>query len=188
MTEWVCGIDEAGRGPLAGDVYAAAVILPEGYDLPGLTDSKKLSPKRREVLFDEIIRQAVSFAVASATVLEIEQLNILEASLLAMRRAAEGLTVRPSRLLIDGNIARGFSTPATAVVGGDCTTPCISAASILAKVTRDRAMLALDRRYPGYGFAKHKGYGTAEHIRALRELGPCPEHRALFIRKVTHYA
>ncbi len=184
MTEWVCGIDEAGRGPLAGDVYAAAVILPERYDLPELTDSKKLSPKRREILYDEIVRQAVSYAVAFATVEEIERLNILEAALLAMRRASEGLTVRPNRLLIDGNVARGFSLPAAAVIGGDGTTPCISAASILAKVTRDRAMFMLDAQYPGYGFAKHKGYGTAEHIRALRELGPCPAHRALFIRKV----
>ncbi|MDR1668401.1 MAG: ribonuclease HII [Oscillospiraceae bacterium] len=187
-TEFICGIDEAGRGPLAGDVYAAAVILPERYDLPGLTDSKKLSPKRRDALFDEIMRQSVSCAVAFATVGEIGRLNILEASLLAMRRAVEALSVCPARLLVDGNVARGFSLPAAAVIGGDASEPCISAASVLAKVTRDRAMCLLDSQYPGYGFAKHKGYGTAEHIRALRKLGPCPAHRALFIRKVMCHA
>ena len=181
----VCGLDEAGRGPLAGDVYAAAVILPEEYTLPGLNDSKKLSAKKRDMLFDLIREQAVSYAVASASTGEIETLNILEASLLAMRRAVEGLSVRPGLLLVDGSIARGFAIPAKAVVGGDGLEPCISAASILAKVSRDRAMTELDALYPRYGFAKHKGYGTAAHIKALREHGPCPAHRALFIKKVT---
>ncbi|MDR1693228.1 MAG: ribonuclease HII [Oscillospiraceae bacterium] len=184
MNGLVCGIDEAGRGPLAGDVYAAAVILPEKYTLSGLTDSKKLTPKRRDVLYGEITRQAISFCVAVATVSEIEELNILEATLLAMRRAVDGLTVTPERLLVDGNTARGFSLPAAAIVGGDLTEPCISAASVLAKVSRDRAMTELDTLYPGYGFGKHKGYGTSLHRKALRELGPCPAHRALFIRRV----
>jgi ribonuclease HII len=178
------GIDEAGRGPLAGDVYAAAVVLPEEYDLPGLNDSKKLTLKKREVLFDLIKEQAVSYSIALASVAEIEELNILQASLLAMRRAAAGLSVRPDFLLVDGNCAEGFDIPAQAVVGGDGLHPCISAASVLAKVCRDRAMAELDALCPQYGFAKHKGYGTAAHIRALREFGPCPEHRSLFIRKI----
>lgn len=180
----ICGIDEAGRGPLAGDVYAAAVILPGQYDLPGLNDSKKLTPKRRDILFDAICSQAIAYSVASASVEEIEEMNILEATLLAMRRAAEALTVQPDLLLIDGNIAQGFSIPAKAIIGGDATEPCISAASILAKVSRDRAMLELDKMYHGYGFAKHKGYGTAEHIRALQELGPSPAHRMSFLGRI----
>ncbi|MDR0293692.1 MAG: ribonuclease HII [Oscillospiraceae bacterium] len=180
----VCGIDEAGRGPLAGDVVAAAVILPEEYDLPGLNDSKKLSPKRRDILYDFIREQAVAYAVASASVEEIGRLNILEATLLAMRRAADGLAVRPGLLLVDGKIARGFAVPARAVVRGDAEEPCIMAASILAKVSRDRAMAELDDLYPHYGFAKHKGYGTAAHIRALREFGPCPAHRLFFLRRL----
>jgi ribonuclease HII len=179
-----CGTDEAGRGPLAGDVYAAAVILPEEYGLPGLNDSKKLTAKKREVLFDLIKGQAVSFSIASASVEEIEGLNILEASLLAMRRAVAGLSVQPDLLLVDGNCAKGFAIPAQAVTGGDGLHPCIAAASVLAKVSRDLAMLELDALYPQYGFAKHKGYGTAAHIRALREFGPSPAHRSLFIRKV----
>ncbi len=178
----VCGVDEAGRGPLAGDVYAAAVVLP--FDIPGLTDSKKLTPKRRDILFDLIRGRSPGYAVASASVEEIERLNILEAALLAMRRAVDALPEKPDLALIDGNIARGFSVPARAVVGGDAISPCISAASVLAKVSRDRAMRELDALYPQYGFAGHKGYGTAEHIRALREYGPCPAHRTLFIRKV----
>ncbi|MDR0326431.1 MAG: ribonuclease HII [Oscillospiraceae bacterium] len=181
-----CGIDEAGRGPLAGDVYAAAVILPERYDLPGLNDSKKLSAKKRDVLFRLIREQAVSCAVASASVREIEEHNILEAALLAMRRAADGLSVKPDLLLVDGNIARGFDVPAKAVVGGDGLEACISAASVLAKVSRDRAMIELDALYPQYGFAKHKGYGTAAHISALREFGPCPAHRLSFLRRILH--
>jgi ribonuclease HII len=180
----VCGVDEAGRGPLAGSVFAAAVILPEDYDLPGLNDSKKLSAKKREALFEAILRQAAAASWGKATVEEIERLNILEASLLAMRRAVDGLCLRPDRLLIDGNAVRGFSLPAEAVIKGDATVPCISAASVVAKVLRDRDMDELDKRYPRYGFAKHKGYGTAAHIKAIREFGPCAEHRSLFLRRI----
>ena len=182
------GVDEAGRGPLAGDVYAAAVILPEEYDLPGLNDSKKLTAKRREALFGAIKEQAVSYAIASASVAEIDELNILEASLLAMRRAVAGLSVTPGLLLIDGNCAKGFHIKAEAVIGGDGLHPCISAASVLAKVARDRAMAELDALYPQYGFAKHKGYGTAAHMQALREFGASPAHRKLFVRKVIENA
>jgi ribonuclease HII len=180
----LCGVDEAGRGPFAGDVAAAAVILPVGFDIPGLNDSKKLTAKRRDALYDVICKQAVSYAVALATVEEIELYNILEAALLAMRRAVEGLTVKPDLLLVDGNIARGFGLPAKAVIRGDALHPCISAASVLAKVTRDRAMIELDALYPRYGFAKHKGYGTAAHIQAIRDHGPCAAHRMSFLRKV----
>ncbi|MCL1807670.1 MAG: ribonuclease HII [Oscillospiraceae bacterium] len=195
----ICGIDEAGRGPLAGDVYAAAVILSEsGYgteslvqsdpDIRGgtlpLNDSKKLTAKRRDVLYAAICAQAVSYAVASASVEEIEEINILEASLLAMRRAVERLSVKPDLLLVDGNIARGFDIPAQAIIGGDAHKPCIMAASILAKVSRDRVMAELDTLYPPYGFAKHKGYGTKAHIAAIREHGPCPAHRLSFLRRI----
>jgi ribonuclease HII len=180
----ICGIDEAGRGPLAGDVYAAAVILPEEYGLPGLNDSKKLTAKKREALFELIKEQAAAFSIASASVAEIDGLNILEASLLAMRRAVAGLYVTPDLLLVDGNCAKGFHIKAEAIIGGDGLHPCISAASVLAKVARDLAMLELDALYPQYGFAKHKGYGTAAHIQALREFGPSPAHRKLFIRKI----
>jgi ribonuclease HII len=165
-------------------VYAAAVILPKEYDLPGLNDSKKLTAKKREVLFGLIREQAVAFCIASASVAEIEELNILESSLLAMRRAVEGLSVRPQLLLVDGNCAKGFQIKAEAVVGGDGLHPCISAASVLAKVSRDLSMTELDKLYPQYGFAKHKGYGTAAHIQAIREHGPSTAHRKLFIRKV----
>ncbi|MCL2003298.1 MAG: ribonuclease HII [Oscillospiraceae bacterium] len=182
----IAGVDEAGRGPLAGDVYAAAVILPERIDLPGLDDSKKLTAKKRESLFDAICKQAVVFSVALATIEEIERLNILEAALLAMRRAVEGLSVQPDLLLVDGNTARGFDIPAKAIIGGDALYPCISAASILAKVSRDRAMAELDARYPQYGFAKHKGYGTAAHIKAIREHGPCAAHRLSFLGRILH--
>ena len=180
-----CGVDEAGRGPLAGPVYAGAVILPEKYDLPGLTDSKKLTEKARERLFDQIYAQAVAVGVGSASALEIDELNILEASLLAMRRAVEALSVTPGLLLVDGSIARGFSLPARAVIGGDGLIPAISAASVIAKVSRDRHMAELDGLYPSYGFAKHKGYGTAAHRAVILKLGPCPEHRPLFLRKIT---
>ncbi len=178
-----CGVDEAGRGPLAGPVYAAAVILPEEYVLPGLDDSKKLSAKKREKLFDAICAQAVDFRVATASVEEIERLNILEAALLAMRRAVEALCVRPDELLIDGNITRGFDIPARAVIGGDALVPAISAASILAKVSRDRYMEELAARYPEYGFEKHRGYGTKAHYAALDKYGPCPEHRESFLKR-----
>ena len=179
----ICGVDEAGRGPPAGPVYAAAVILPERYRLPGLADSKKLSAKKREALFDAICAQAVCYAVGIASVGEIETLNILEAALLAMRRAVGGLSATPELLLVDGNIARGFNIKARAIIGGDSLVPAISAASILAKVSRDRYMTELALKYPEYGFEAHKGYGVKSHFEALDRYGPCPEHRASFLRK-----
>ncbi len=178
----VCGVDEAGRGPLCGPVFAAACILPEGFVLEGLNDSKKLTPKKREKLFDEIRENAVAYCIASASVEEIDELNILEADLLAMRRAIEGLAVKADFALIDGNIARDFPIPARAVIKGDAISPSIAAASILAKVARDRDCLELDRLYPQYGIAKHKGYGTKDHMNALRTYGPSPIHRKQFIR------
>lgn len=178
----VCGVDEAGRGPLCGPVFAAACILPEGLVLDGLNDSKKLTPKKREKLFDEICENAIAYCIASASVEEINELNILEADLLAMRRAIDGLATRADFALIDGNIARDFQIPARAVIKGDAISPSIAAASILAKVTRDRDCIELDRLYPAYGIAKHKGYGTKEHMDALRTYGPSPIHRKQFIR------
>ena len=179
-----CGCDEAGRGPLAGPVFAAAVILPRGIEIEGLNDSKKLSPKKRDALYDRITEQAIAYCVASASVEEIETMNILEADLLAMRRAIAGLSVRPDAVLVDGNIARGFDLPAFAVIKGDALCPSISAASILAKVSRDRYCTEMDARYPAYGFAVHKGYGTAAHRKAILEFGPCPEHRMSFLGKI----
>ncbi|MBO4216626.1 MAG: ribonuclease HII [Clostridia bacterium] len=167
-----CGTDEAGRGPLAGNVAAAAVILPDGADLSGINDSKKLSEKKREELFDVIVSTAVAYGIAFATPEEIDEYNILNASLLAMRRAAAMLTPSPDVILVDGNCARGFEIPAITVIGGDAKCPSIAAASILAKVTRDRQMYELDAKYPQYGFAKHKGYPTKEHMAAVREYGP----------------
>ncbi len=178
----VCGVDEAGRGPLCGPVVAAACILPCGLVLPGLNDSKKLSEKKRDILFDQIRENAIAYCIASASVEEINRLNILEATLLAMRRAIEGLQIKADFALIDGNVARDFPLDAKAVVSGDATSPSIAAASILAKVTRDRMCLELDRAYPQYGIAKHKGYGTKVHMDALREHGPSPIHRTQFIR------
>ena len=166
-----CGVDEAGRGPLAGPVYAAAVILSPDDPIPGINDSKKLSEKKREQLFDVICEQAAAYAVAYASVEEIETLNILQATFLAMRRAVEGLGVMPDLAVIDGNkIPPGLSVPAISVVKGDSLSASIGAASVLAKVSRDRMMKGMDALYPGYGFAVHKGYGTAAHIAALREL------------------
>ncbi len=178
----VCGVDEAGRGPLCGPVVAAACILPVGLVLDGLNDSKKLTPKKRDKLFDEICENAVAYSIAQASVEEIDSLNILEATLLAMRRAIDGLSVKADFALIDGNISRDFQISARAVVHGDATSPSIAAASILAKVTRDRACEDLDRQYPQYGIAKHKGYGTKVHMDALRTYGPTPIHRKQFIR------
>lgn len=177
----VCGIDEAGRGPLAGNVVAAAVILPEGLIIEGLNDSKKLSEKKRELFFDIIKKEAISYSVAWATPTEIDELNILEATMLAMHRAVEGLSVAADFALIDGNTSRGFSIPTRTVVGGDGKSFSIAAASVLAKVTRDRQCLLLDEKYPEYGFAKHKGYPTREHMDKLRKIGPCPEHRKSFL-------
>ena len=178
----VCGVDEAGRGPLCGPVCAAACILPDGLFIEGLNDSKKLTEKKREKLFYVITKEAVAYSIATASVEEINELNILEATLLAMRRAIEGLNVKPDFALIDGNISRDFPLPAMAVIGGDAKSPSIAAASILAKVTRDRLCYELDREYPQYGIAKHKGYGTKQHMDALREFGPAPIHRKQFIR------
>lgn len=178
----VCGVDEAGRGPLCGPVVAAACILPCGLMIPGLNDSKKLSEKKRDALFEEIKNNAISYSIACATVEEIDQFNILEATLLAMRRAIDGLNIKADYALIDGNVARDFQIDAKAVISGDATSPSIAAASILAKVTRDRMCLELDTAYPQYGIAKHKGYGTKAHMQALREYGPSPIHRKQFIR------
>ncbi len=178
----VCGVDEAGRGPLCGPVVAAAVILPNGLFIEGLNDSKKLSEKKREKLYDVICESAVAYAIAEASVDEINQSNILEATLLAMRRAILSLPVKPDAALIDGNISRDFPLPAQAVIHGDAVSPSIAAASILAKVTRDRLCVELDQSYPQYGIIRHKGYGTKEHMDALRTHGPSPIHRTKFIR------
>jgi len=173
----VAGVDEAGRGPLAGPVVAAAVILDDRQPIAGLADSKVLSPRKRERLFDEIRAKALACCIAEASVEEIDRLNILQASLLAMRRAVEGLRLLPHRVLVDGNQLPVLNMPAAAIVSGDAKVPAISAASILAKVYRDRLCLALDRDYPNYGFAAHKGYPTAAHLAALRQHGACPVHR-----------
>ncbi len=178
----VCGVDEAGRGPLCGPVVAAACIMPVDFVIPGLNDSKKLTEKKREALFDLIKENALAYCIAEASVEEIDTMNILEADLLAMRRAIEGLSVKADFALIDGNVARDFSIPARAVIKGDATSPSIAAASILAKVTRDRSCMELDALYPQYGIAKHKGYGTKAHMDALRQYGPSPIHRKQFIR------
>ncbi|MGI6269558.1 MAG: ribonuclease HII [Candidatus Howiella sp.] len=181
----VCGVDEAGRGPLAGPVCAAAVILPPGCVIEGLDDSKKLSEKRREALFSVIEQAAVACAVAFASVEEIEQYNILGATFLAMRRAVGGLAVPADFALIDGNAAPdGLSLPCETIVKGDAKSMSVAAASILAKVSRDRLMDEYDRQYPGYGFAKHKGYGTKLHNEAILAHGPTPIHRRKFLRKL----
>ncbi len=178
------GVDEAGRGPLAGPVVAAAVILPEGLIIEGLNDSKKLSEKKREALFDIICEKALSYSVALATHEEIDEYNILGATMLAMKRAAEGLDIKPDLLLIDGNRAKGFDIPVKTVIKGDALIPSIAAASILAKVTRDRLCLEMDEKYPEYGFKVHKGYPTEYHRKKVVELGPCPEHRKTFLKKI----
>lgn len=178
----VCGVDEAGRGPLMGPVCAAAVILPPGLYIEGLNDSKKLTEKKREALFPVITEKAVAYCVAYASAREIDSMNILNATMLAMRRAIEGLPVKADFALIDGNCKRDIPVPAVTVVGGDAKCPSIAAASVLAKVSRDRLCLELDARYPKYGFAKHKGYGTKEHMEALRKYGPCHEHRITFLK------
>ena len=176
----VAGVDEAGRGPLAGPVVAAAVILDDQNPIAGLADSKKLSAARREWLFDEIRAKALCCSIAQASVEEIDQINILQATMLAMRRAVEGLRLKPTLVLVDGNRLPVLSMRAEAIVKGDSKVQAISAASILAKVTRDRWCADLDVRYPQYGFAGHKGYGTAEHLAALQAHGACPEHRKTF--------
>ncbi|MCD7903099.1 MAG: ribonuclease HII [Oscillospiraceae bacterium] len=180
----VCGMDEAGRGPLAGPVYAAAVILPSDLHLDGLNDSKKISAKKRDALYDIITREAVSYGIAFASVEEIERENILRAALMAMERAIGQLSVTPALALIDGNRGEGITVPCRCIVGGDGKCACIAAASILAKVTRDRYMCEQAEKYPEYGFAQHKGYGTRQHYEALRRCGPCPLHRPSFLKKM----
>lgn len=180
----VCGVDEAGRGPLAGPVCAAAVVLPRGLVIPGLNDSKKLTERRREALYDVITAQALAYGVAFASEREIDELNILQATYLAMNRAIAAMGTAPALALIDGNRNGGIAVPSRCVVGGDGKCASIAAASVLAKVTRDRYMLELDVRYPGYGFAQHKGYGTAAHYAALREKGPSEVHRRTFLKKM----
>ena len=181
--EVVCGVDEAGRGPLAGPVCAAAVILPRGMEIAGLNDSKKLSEKKREALFDEICEKAIAYGIAFATVEEIEEINILSAALLAMNRAIEKLNRPVDLALIDGNTTRDIRVPARAVIGGDAKCASIAAASILAKVTRDRLMIDMAKEYPAYAFEKHKGYGTKAHYAALEAHGPSPIHRMSFLKK-----
>ncbi|MBQ3257207.1 MAG: ribonuclease HII [Oscillospiraceae bacterium] len=180
----LCGVDEAGRGPLAGPVCAAACILPRGLEIEGLNDSKKLTEKRRDALYDVITEKAVAYGIAFATVEEIEELNILGATYLAMNRAIGQLSVKPELALIDGNRNAGIEVPSQTVVKGDSKCADIAAASILAKVTRDRYMLELDKEYPMYGFGKHKGYGTKDHYAAIREHGMCPAHRPSFLKKM----
>ena len=181
----ICGVDEAGRGPLAGPVCAAAVILPEGAVIEGLDDSKKLTEKKREKLYDIIKTTAVAYSVAYGTLEEIETVNILEATYLAMNRALEGLSVKPDFALIDGNrVPRGIKIPCKTIVKGDSKSMSVAAASVLAKVTRDRLMLEYDKKYPVYNFKKHKGYGTKEHTELIKQYGPCEIHRLSFLKNI----
>lgn len=180
----VCGIDEAGRGPLAGPVCAAAVVLPEGVVIPGLNDSKKLSEKKREELYGIITAMAVSYGIAFASVDEIEEYNILNATFLAMRRAFSCIDTTPSLAIVDGNRDPGLAVETKCIVKGDSSYAPIAAASILAKVTRDRLMLDYSEQYPFYGFEKHKGYGTKDHYAAIRQFGPSPIHRMSFLKKM----
>ncbi|MBQ2266748.1 MAG: ribonuclease HII [Clostridia bacterium] len=181
----ICGVDEAGRGPLAGPVCAAAVILPQDLEIEGLNDSKKLSEKKREQLFDIITEKAIAYCVAFGTLEEIEEKNILQATFLAMNRAIEGLEQKADFALIDGNkIPLGIKIPAAAIVKGDAKSMSIAAASILAKVSRDRLLMEYDKKYPEYQFAKHKGYGTKLHTDLIKEYGPCEIHRLSFLKNI----
>lgn len=183
--KYVCGVDEAGRGPLAGPVCAAAVILPDDCEIAGLNDSKKLTEKKREALYDVIIEKAIAYSVCYGTLEEIEEYNILQATYLAMNRAIEGLSVRPDYALIDGNrVPKGITVECETVVKGDGKSCSVAAASILAKVTRDRLLMDYDKEYPQYGFANHKGYGTAAHYAAIKEHGVTPVHRLSFLKNV----
>lgn len=180
----VCGIDEAGRGPLAGPVVAAAVILPEGIRLPGVNDSKKLTEKKRETLFDFVKENALAWGIGEASETEIDEINILQATFLAMRRAVDMLQVPADFALVDGNRISGLNIPTECVIGGDGKVLSIAAASILAKVTRDRYMRQMAKQYPQYGFEKHKGYGTKAHYAAIAQYGICPLHRKTFLKKI----
>ena len=180
----VCGVDEAGRGPLAGPVCAAAVILPEGIIIEGVNDSKKLSEKKREMLFDVIKESALSYNIAFSTVEEIEEINILNATMLAMKRAVEGLDIKADFAYIDGNRTPALDIPCEYIVKGDARSMSVAAASILAKVARDRLMLGYAKEFPQYAFEKHKGYGTKVHMDAIREFGPCPIHRLSFLKNI----
>lgn len=183
--KYICGVDEAGRGPLAGPVFAAAVILPIDCEIEGLNDSKKLSEKKREELFDVITEKAVSFCVASASVEEIEEINILQATFLAMRRAVEGLDVKADFAFVDGNRKPALDIDQSTLVKGDARCPSIAAASILAKVSRDRLMSEIDKQYPEYKFSQHKGYGTKLHYEMIEKYGISPVHRRSFLKKIT---
>ncbi len=183
--KYICGVDEAGRGPLAGPVCAAAVILPEDCEIEGLNDSKKISEKKREALFDVICEKAVSYSIAFGTLEEIEEFNILEATFLAMNRAIDNLDFKADFALIDGNrVPRDIKIPCQTVIKGDAKSCSVAAASILAKVTRDRLLLEYDEKYPEYNFKKHKGYGTKEHTDLILKYGPCPIHRMSFLKKL----
>lgn len=182
--EMICGVDEAGRGPLAGPVYAAAVILPKGHIVEGVNDSKKISEKKRELLFDKIISECVSYSVGIATEKEIDEINILQATFLAMRRAVDGLTIKPDIAFIDGNRKPGLDIEEQVIVKGDAKSANIAAASIIAKVSRDRYMLQMAEKYPQYQFEKHKGYGTKLHYEMIEKYGISPIHRKTFLKKV----
>lgn len=180
----ICGVDEAGRGPLAGPVYAAAVILEKGQTIEGVNDSKKLSEKKRELLFDKIINECKDYSIGTASEKEIDELNILQATFLAMKRAVDGLSVKPDCALVDGNQIPNLDCDVTTVVKGDAKSASIAAASILAKVSRDRYMLEMAEKYPQYGFEKHKGYGTKLHYEMIEKYGICDIHRKSFLKKV----
>lgn len=181
--KFVCGIDEAGRGPLAGSVVAAAVILPFGVVIEGLNDSKKLTEKKREKLYDEICQKAIAYSIASVDEKVIDEINILEATYVAMKKAVDGLHIKADFALVDGNRSKGLETGFECIVGGDGLSPSIAVASILAKVTRDREMIEMSKKYPEYGFEKHKAYGTKAHYAAIDEHGVCEIHRMTFLKK-----
>ena len=182
--KYICGVDEAGRGPLAGPVVAAAVILPEDYEIDGVNDSKKLSEKKREKLFDEIIEHALAYSIKSCDNFTIDDINILAATMQTMKNAVDSLTIKPDIVFVDGNRSPELDIPAEYVIHGDPVSASIAAASILAKVSRDRFMYEMDKKYPEYDFAKHKGYGTKLHYEKLREFGPCEIHRLTFLKKM----
>lgn len=182
--KYICGVDEAGRGPLAGPVFAAAVILPWDYEIDGVNDSKKLSEKKREKLFDEIIEHALAYSIQGRDNFVIDEINILAATMQTMKNAVEDLSITPDIVYVDGNRIPQLSVPTEYVIHGDAVSASIAAASILAKVSRDRFMYEMDKKYPEYGFAKHKGYGTKLHYEKLREFGPCEIHRMTFLKKM----